>query len=239
LILDWDGTLTKKDTLHLIGTIGTNALRSRGIDITRFHPQQDPDEPPWNTFGRLYMSDYAALQSQYKPTPEERRSVADEAAWLAALEPVELASMRRVEESGFLKGVMAEDVRREARRAVENGEVQLRREWERVFLEADLRTSVLRKGEKGILAKAIQDCRIDANEIEGLDDPQGASGKLSKSGALGIRTSRDKLRLLRCEQGVKNNLRRETNLVVYVGDSATDLECLLAADYGICMHDEP
>jgi len=86
---------------------------------------------------------------------------------------------------------------------------------------------------------------VHANEIQGCDAERGSSGSLGGAEESDIRTSRDKIRRLpeRCQ----DNLEAETHLlpsgkqakVIYVGDSDTDLECLLAADCGIYMQDEP
>ncbi|KAL8638738.1 MAG: hypothetical protein Q9228_004137 [Teloschistes exilis] len=87
----------------------------------------------------------------------------------------------------------------------------------------------------------IEDIVIRANEILG-----GEEGKMSRyfeenerGGKGGIWTARDKRRvmemLLRREQGRAD---RDGSMAVYVGDSPTDLECLLAADVGICMREE-
>ena len=69
-----------------------------------------------------------------------------------------------------------------------------------------------------------------ANDIDGLDDPKGSSGRLSVDSRPSIRTSFDKLQHLKHEPG---------SITIYIGDSATDFDCLLAADIGICIHDEP
>ncbi|KAL9578884.1 MAG: hypothetical protein Q9212_005431 [Teloschistes hypoglaucus] len=88
----------------------------------------------------------------------------------------------------------------------------------------------------------IGDIVVRANEILG-----GVEGKMSRyfeedgrGGKGGIWTARDKRRvmmemLFRPEQD-----RAECNksMTVYVGDSSTDLECLLAADFGICMRED-
>ncbi|KAK5011470.1 hypothetical protein LTR28_002328 [Elasticomyces elasticus] len=86
---------------------------------------------------------------------------------------------------------------------------------------------------------------IMANEIEGLDEPEGSNGQLSKNGRGGIRTSADKLERLRFIQRPTDSAKspelcaESAPSIVYVGDSATDLECILAADVGICIRDEP
>jgi len=67
-------------------------------------------------------------------------------------------------------------------------------------------------------------------------DPEGkGTGKLTKEGKTGICTGQDKLREM------KNILEKksfsEPIVTVYVGDSNTDLPCLLHADIGIIIGD--
>ena len=71
---------------------------------------------------------------------------------------------------------------------------------------------------------------IAANEISELHQPGGSSGRLTDANHAVIRTSLDKLH---------NFASREGSLNIYVGDSATDFDCLLAADLGICIRDDP
>jgi hypothetical protein len=45
LLLDWDGTLTRKDTLSLVGSIA-------------YHANPDKTLPPWSDFVNGWMNDY-------------------------------------------------------------------------------------------------------------------------------------------------------------------------------------
>ena len=85
---------------------------------------------------------------------------------------------------------------------------------------------------------------ILANEITGLEYPEGSDGAMNKNASTGIRTSADKLANM--PESCRSKLdppRSEGGddgyAVIYVGDSATDLEALLAADVGICVRDDP
>lgn len=122
--------------------------------------------------------------------------------------------------------------------------------WSGEFIRGCLRTAMAElfktphgRGEEQEGSKVdIGDIVVQANEILG-----GAEGKMSRyfeehgrGGKGGIWTARDKRRammemLSRPEQG---RAERDGSMTVYVGDSSTDLECLLAADVGICMTDE-
>ncbi|GAB7353272.1 hypothetical protein MBLNU459_g3778t1 [Dothideomycetes sp. NU459] len=295
LILDWDGTLTRKDTLHLVGQIGYQQK-------SRLATSADPPIPPWSHFGSAYMDDLAAHQKQYSDKPETRTTLDQERAWLKSLAPVENRSVRRVEESGLFRGVQASDVDRTtlffAEHAAHDERLQLRTSWARLFSHAlaagpasaaaadpsaardavsilsvnwserFIRQSLLHASEsaaacasdRSALAGCIAAMPIVANEIGGLDGPGGGDGSLTRPGSAGVRTSSDKLaRLpLRCQArlaGEAGRARRDPDrpdadadvdvdadaggTVVYVGDSATDFEALLAADVGICVRDEP
>jgi len=85
---------------------------------------------------------------------------------------------------------------------------------------------------------------IHANDIQGHDLDAGSNGMIWNEVGF-IRTSRDKVTRLpeRCyddlDSGTHQALPPNTARVIYVGDSDTDLECLIAADLGICIRDEP
>lgn len=280
LVLDWDGTLTRKDTLSIVGQIGYwhhrrdlegKSLGSSGLEA--------PSLKPWNYFVKAYGEDYIAHQAEYRPKAEERRTVREERTWLASLAPIENRSVRRVEDSGLFHGVTTEDVDKVARKALAESQLELRKGWYELFgkLSQDRNSDAARSGNiisilsvnwserfirRAMLAAAdsvkhtgtadqqqptslIQDMDIRANEIEGLDQAGGSEGKLNKKDSHGIRTSADKLAQMPadCRSNVEANPQERPSSgdhsVVYVGDSATDFECLLAADVGICIRDEP
>lgn len=97
--------------------------------------------------------------------------------------------------------------------------------------------------------KMVGEMEIVANEIEGLDDVEGSQGMLSRcfdgGEGGGIWTAGDKGRVLRRlvaqdhGEEEKGGNERERARTVYVGDSVTDLECLMLVDVGICIRDEP
>lgn len=266
LILDWDGTLTRKDTLHLVGQIGYQHKERQ--------PPDAPPLPPWSHFGNAYMDDYSAHEKQFHEKPESRTSINQERAWLKSLAPIENRSVRRVEDSGLFRGVKARDVDKTALRYAgsqsDDGEkVQLRAGWDRLcgkvisasksqvsilsvnWSERFIRQSLIHGAkastgpESKALASHIETMQIQANEIAGLDATEGSDGGLSKSGGDGIRTSSDKLARLplhcrtRLDRPDPQGGDQKEVTVIYVGDSATDFEALLAADIGICVRDVP
>ncbi|KAG9748050.1 hypothetical protein KCU73_g7193, partial [Aureobasidium melanogenum] len=258
LILDWDGTLTRKDTLSLVGNIAYHANSSTSL-------------PPWSDFVNGYMNDYTEHASRYEPTSSARTTIDQERQWLASLTSIENKSVQRVESSRIFKRVKASHVDHIAASSVENGHLQLRSDWDSLFqtllsspnnkisiLSVNwsarfIRQSLLSASSKltspanETLYSYVTGMDIQANEISNLESAKGSDGRLSKDSSSGIRTSADKLSHLplRCQQKLeicaltREFAEQQDDLVVYIGDSATDLEALLAADVGICIRDDP
>lgn len=237
LVLDWDGTLTKKDTLHLVAAIGYDHNRSASLR-------------PWDDIVQAYISDYKKHAAQYSPALQDRRTAIEESCWLASLKEVERRSIERVRTAGIFKGVTEENVVSASRSAVQEGKLQLRPgslqllnalntssqassraappvsilsvNWSARFIKACLATALTTSGSPDhIMLDAIP---IYANELP-LDEDQPTSY---------ICTSEDKLAKLEQVREEDQNA-----AIVYVGDSATDFDCLVAADIGICVRDEP
>lgn len=82
--------------------------------------------------------------------------------------------------------------------------------------------------------------RIYANELQGIipNQPSSSTGVLCAKGDHKIISSSGKLNYLHHLRKVNPYILQPIP-IVYVGDSWTDFECLLAADLGICMRDEP
>ncbi|KAF2237630.1 hypothetical protein EV356DRAFT_520886 [Viridothelium virens] len=92
-----------------------------------------------------------------------------------------------------------------------------------------------------LMQSALTQLAISANELDGIENAAGSTGLMSRVYELNIRTSKDKLQTM--EYKLRQDLGFEIDSTepycIYVGDSATDLECLLAANVGICVRDEP
>lgn len=251
LILDWDGTITVKDTMFAYGKIA---------DIRDARLNREPNgSKSFERFGKAWMDDYSAHERTYSPKAHDRKQAAQESAWLKSLSIVETSSAERVERSGFFYGVTHSDVATAADELLENSEVSLRAGWDGLFLrayqesigtgnanpsmqmsvlsvnwsEAFIRTSLRSAASRSHLDIGLQKyfdhLKIAANEINGLDQPGGSNGRLTDPNHAVIRTSFDKLQNLQPLAGHCN---------IYVGDSATDFDCLSNADLGICIRDE-
>lgn len=216
----------------------------------------------FGAFGQAWMDDYAAHEAAYSLKAEDRKQSAQESAWLKSLSAVEGKSAKRVEESGFFAGVTRSDVVDAARELLADGKFALRAGWKDLFAKAhlgsvgdgdhashvDICILSVNWSEAFIRASLIQAARsshssndpdlksfiealpVAANEVSGLDSLGGSSGILTDPSRAVIRTSFDKLQSFKTQGGSHN---------VYVGDSTTDFDCLVTADVGICICDEP
>ncbi|KAL8971995.1 MAG: hypothetical protein Q9197_002988 [Variospora fuerteventurae] len=246
LILDWDGTLTTSSTLPTIAQIGYARNAS--------HPL-----PSWHTISEAYMSDLRAHTSTYSPPASERNTIAQELQWLESLRDVERKSTERVEAAGIFRNVGREDVRHAAEQAMKEGKVVLRDGWidlvawvlkdggevgvvsvgwSAEFIRWCLKTGLEASKEEGKEGVKVEDIDVRANEVLDWED-----GKLrryfeeeGRGGEGGIWTARDKRKVVD-EMAVKEGDGKK-RVVVYVGDSVTDLECLLSANVGFCVRDE-
>lgn len=248
LVLDYDCTLTVKDTMAVLGEL--------------------PIAPKmtWEQITEAYVKDYAAFKKQ--PYSWNWCDREEYSGWLASRKWVEERSAKRVQDSCFFRGVKNEHVSDAVSRSLRNGNLELRDGWERLlelFLpeydqtdgtfksscvsivsvnwsETSIRQALwqaaggLSHSEKDKLCHLINDMVIHANEIEGLGSPLGSSGRVCRALDHDIRTSDDKLHYLPTPRGQRKD---DTPFVVYVGDSSTDFDSLCAADLGIWICDVP
>jgi len=247
LVLDFDGTLTTTDTLAPLSQIGYDHAARRANPAKL---------PPWSDIVDAYVSDYKAHISSYAPAASARRTIAEEAAWLNSLQPIEQASANRAVSAGIWEGVTKSEVQEAATKAILHENVKLRRGWDELIRNVSKH--------KGSTIEVVSvnwsrwwiKCILDAGwsldhddkDVNGLDAVAIYSNELpsivqdidktKKSPMPGagvpLRTSGDKLQHLR---GSVTPEKRDRPFTVYVGDSATDLECLVEADLGICIRD--
>ena len=269
LVLDFDGTLTKKDTMEVLSEAGYARQRKAG---------RDTQPRPWSDIVDAYISDckaHAAAYRPYLPATANRTTYEQEKAWLNSLRPLEIASIERAIEAGVFDQLSAADMAIAADRAVGSGQVQLRNGWTELFsfveqhntkfsdtdvsnplvqvvsvnwsacfIKYVLHSSIQRAPEVEDHLKSLWSTHIPiyANEfpsIAGNDTQTGPNNKsrAERQNLQDIRTSGDKVNTFK---SICENMQYERNATsVYVGDSSTDLECLLAADAGICIRDEP
>lgn len=266
LFLDFDGTLTRADTLSTLSTIGYRHHQ-------RARPSH-PAPPPWASTVAAYLEDFGAHESAYRPAKSERTTVRQEREWLGSLAGVEEASARRALGAGIWDGVVRDEVKGAVEGAVETGEVRCRGGWvELVGWVREWNGGLDNKGGVDVLSvnwsrrfvweclRAASDagksCKartvdgelrmgIYANELPSIAAERDERPDELPGADCRLRTSEDKVKqmtLLRCQRTrnseTGDGAGPERDLVVYVGDSTTDLECLLEADIGICIRDDP
>lgn len=241
-ILDWDGTITRRDTLDALVSIAASAKPDSRV----------PKE--WQRVSDAYMSDYNDAIKKLAPGGELPKTIQDEKRLLLALSSIEQSSLDRVSASGIFAGLTRQLIEEGAKNLINSKNVELRKgfasflesaqkrphdrldllsvNWSRQFIGACLRAA----------DKPVQKSSIYANELDGIEDNMVSHGHISpkNDAEMLIISSADKLRYL-------NKLRNQPTSghiassapIVYIGDSWTDIACLLEAHLGICIRDEP
>tara|TARA_R110002003_G_scaffold97_12_gene7833 strand:+ start:13527 stop:14441 length:915 start_codon:yes stop_codon:yes gene_type:complete len=235
-VLDWDGTITKKDTLDAL------------VNIAASTKPDFPTHSRWTKVVDAYMADYTVTLDGLAPGGALPTTLEEEKKLLNEMKVVEQRSLDRVFESKIFAGVTAGQSESGARKAVESGEVTLRPgcvdllqsllghaaskgdslhilsvNWSRHFISSCLKA----------VGVALDPSIILANELDGFAEGKPSTGQISSGGQMKITASVDKLKHL------EKMRKAGAAPIVYVGDSWTDIECLLAADLGICIRDEP
>ncbi|KAL8853386.1 MAG: hypothetical protein Q9221_001702 [Calogaya cf. arnoldii] len=248
LILDFDGTLTTASTLPLIYDIGHRL---------------NPSCPSWQSISQAYIDDYRDLKSAQIIKPS---TLLQELSWLESLRAIEHRSIARVEATKVFRGVTKEIIHSAADKAVRDREIELRPGWEKLvgkvmeghgkvgvvsvgwsadFIKGCMEASVQRvaaAGQDGNLEKGVDVASIDVRANNVLGGDEGKMDRYWKGASVDDRsrilTAADKLRVM-TDVVDTEHIDGSRPLVVYVGDSTTDLECFLHADVGICFGGEP
>jgi hypothetical protein len=113
-ILDWDGTITKKDTLDAL--VNISAAANPGF----------PTQDRWNDVSKAYMDDYTATLSQVAPDGKLPTTVSGEKHLLAQMKPVEQRSLHRVSSSGIFAGLTKKAIEAGAKQAIDSRAVEVR-----------------------------------------------------------------------------------------------------------------
>lgn len=234
-ILDWDGTITRRDTLDALVSIAASAK---------------PDSPvheEWKRVSEAYMTHYTEALGQLAPDGRLPTTVQEERRLLQSLKSVEQASLARVSASGIFADLTQKLLEEGASNVINSKKVEIRNgfadflqskqtrshdtldllsvNWSRHFISSCLKAA-------GV---SIDKSSIYANELDGIESNHVSQGKISPENGseMTIISSSDKLEYL-------THLREQDNRpIIYMGDSWTDIECLLEADLGICIRGEP
>lgn len=236
-MLDWDGTITKKDTLDALVHVAEEKKPSAMIS------------KKWEEVVDAYLKDYQTMFKKLAPDGHLPTSFEEEKEMLHSLEEVEQRSLDRVYGYGVFQGLTLDDLERGAIEAITYRRVQIREGYNE-FLQA--RTNPKRP--LNIIsvnwsARFIEAClkaanissnigAISSNEI-GVDGCITASSPFQLSDVKALVSSRHKFQVFSLNRTACDIANGYSYPAVYIGDSWTDLECLLAAELGICIRDEP
>lgn len=244
-ILDWDGTITRRDTLDAL------------VSISASSKPNSPVLDEWKRVSEAYMSDYTTTMKKLAPEGKLPETLEKERQVLLSLKSVEQASLDRVSSSGIFADLTKALLEEGARDVIGSKKVEIRKgfdeflrftqnrghdglnllsvNWSCCFIDACLRAA----------GTPLQKSSIYANELDGIGSDSASHGHIGPRGGVetSIISSGDKLEYmdqLREKYSESRNAGIDSRTpVVYVGDSWTDIECLLEADLGICIRDQP
>lgn len=268
LILDFDATLTVRDTIVLLREIPIQRNKRLGYEAHRV--------PEWSSLEAAYMQDY----ERHRTAEESAEIGINDVIWsfverakaysqkLARKRVVEELSMKRLKAWDVFRGVQRTDVCRAAETVLTDGRLRLRDYWSdmlRMFLQNDSQSNATQKSSVSIISlnwseTFIRECllsalrlelagdlelqrfvarelQIHACEITGLDEEEGSSGHMQAD----VLSSADKLKFLPFASQRNHAMDPyrphdpEAPYLVYVGDSATDFDCLMLADAGVWL----
>jgi hypothetical protein len=286
-VVDFDGTLTKHDTLDTLVDIAVTSKPDKPISVA------------WEYATKSYLADYSAALKEHAPDGKLPTTIIGERKLLKDLRAVEKKSIERVSSSEIFKDLTAAQLKSGAAKAIESGEVEMRAGskefvryiWTRIDqqnLDFDLLNILSVNWSQRFISRCLQAAKFDlgtwlpmlgdallggsnkqyglsknkqlqkqlairfreaedaalyripiySNEIEGLERGNKSTGKICAQGSHEIISSFDKLKYLQNMRHL-NPYTMKPIPIVYVGDSWTDFECLLAAELGICIRDEP
>ncbi|KAH6689217.1 hypothetical protein F5X68DRAFT_78294 [Plectosphaerella plurivora] len=220
LVLDFDGTITQKDTIGVLADLGQDFQLRQKADIS----------PTWAQIVDEYGRDHKEHLSEYQPASHQRASLEDELVFLRQLRSVEHRSLRRVEQSGLFRGLDQATLEQGGRDALRNGAIEFRdgfadimaaashNKWHVSVLSVNWSTSFLR----GVLeGYRIHD--YVANEIQPdgkIIGPAHLGAAWQDSPMMTCEDKREALVSLLLRQGTS------ATSMVYFGDSTCDIECL-------------
>ncbi|TVY84987.1 UPF0655 protein [Lachnellula suecica] len=231
-VLDFDGTITTKDTIDTLAQFGISKQATRGLDL----------KGEWDEVVTKYGEDFSTHVENYRPVKEDRRTLKEEVNYCRSLKEIEKRSFGRITSSGIFKGIDAGEWHDFGVHSVENGLVKLRNGIGKFVSEVMANNGNMcgivsvnfsRYFIRGVLAQvssALDGINIIANAANAAGILEGFGVSDKSHPAQVIATSEDKLAALKDMLGFwrSNGHLAETNMdTVYIGDSGTDIECLM------------
>ena len=190
----------------------------------------------WDNIVTTYGFDYSSHIESYNPSEQRRDTLESEIAFQRSLRGIELKSFDRVSASGLFKGIEQEDWHQFGRQAVRKGEVVVREGFkeliERVqqlkgswgIVSVSFSTEFIR----GVLEESVGNRVPEFEVLANQPDVTGVlCGPKTRNGSCGkvMATSDAKLSSMTLLSQIMRS--RRAPKVVYIGDSGTDIECLM------------
>jgi thiamine phosphate phosphatase / amino-HMP aminohydrolase len=237
-ILDFDGTITVKDTISVLGNIGVEWQGKRGVDV----------KGRWDEVVKEYGRDFEDHVREYELVKEDRRTLDEEIRYYRGLREIEERSFGRVSQSGLFRGMTKEDWESAGREATQKGDVVVRKAF-KDFLETlkqdGIMWGIVSVNFSGFFIRGVvaasaslesEDVEVLANESDEngvLVGPRSESGRVLATSDVKLASMKDLLK------SWSDRTSSETSRTVYIGDSGTDIECLMEQGViGIVISDD-
>jgi thiamine phosphate phosphatase / amino-HMP aminohydrolase len=243
LFVDFDGTITSKDT---IAVLAASAIRHTGTERAAELRQA------WAHIVESYSVDRKEYVDAYQPPALLRDTLTEELSFLEGLKSVEERSLRRVEESQLFSGRDEAFFKAAGKEAVNRGDVVIRpgfkqlvayastKSWRVVLVSVNWSRAFI----KGVLEASIGDLvhnlAVISNDIANNGKILGPMLPDSARREQVLTTSSDKQRII---QQVASTIKfdradaQSLAKVIYFGDSLTDLESLIKSPTSIVIAD--
>lgn len=223
LIFDFDGTITKQDT---IGELARSA-----IEIQKSIHGHDLSDS-WDQVVKSYVEDYQNYKDGHPSQEHARTCVDDEMRFLSGMKDVEETSLGRVADAKIFKGLDDETLARAGREAVRQGRVHIRDGFDGL-----LRLAKERGWKVGVVSvnwsRAFIRGALTPHDIYVVANEPASDGGITGPPELpGGRMTNAREKHKAVEHLVKDGKEK----TLYFGDSTTDMECLL--DGGVVMSDD-
>lgn len=239
-VLDFDQTITTKDTISALTTFGLSFQKKRGNDL----------DEVLKKILNSYSEDYSEHIQKYRPAKEERHTLEEEIAYYRSLRDLELNSFERVSTSDLFKGIESSEWEEFGREVVQDKHVEVRKGFQAFvarilehgsiwgIVSVNFSSSFIR----GVLGASIGNENAPINILANSVTRDGSIVG-PEVGKCVLATSDMKLfamnELARQWSRPWQQSKEKFDRLVYIGDSGTDIECLTAPNViGIIISEE-
>ena len=252
IILDFDGTITANDTIGVLAASAVAFQTQRDSDSGSSGVDWDAR---WKGVVDDYLADHQRHTASYTPAEPARTTLEHELDYLRSLRDVDCGSIRALHDAGLFKGMAPHRLAEAGRAAVRAGgsdgvrvrpgfaaflaEAAARRQWPVSIVSVNWSDAWIRgvvstqtKGDE----RVADDVRVYTNTISGSGAIVSNYARVGTADtASPVSSCLDKLEALKVAAVDAAQLSPTIGVdepVVYMGDSTTDLECLIHAGQG-------